>query len=124
MLNRLNEIVNGFKGLEINELDEDFSYKFLRSLPDRYDTIVTMLLRSDLKNTSRTKVLGEILADDIFKKSQGKALGLAKRREKESIALESKSSKFIEKEESDDEDSESESDEEMTLFVKRFNKFM
>jgi hypothetical protein len=42
----------------------------------------------------------------------------------ESIALKAKVSKAIEKEESEDEGNGSESDEELTLFVKKFNKFM
>jgi hypothetical protein len=45
---------------------------------------------------------------------------LTKKEKKESIALKSRSSKVIKKEESDDEDTKSE----MTLFVKRFNKLM
>jgi hypothetical protein len=43
-----------------------------------------------------------------FKKNQSKALNLTKKEKKESIALKSRSSKVIEKEESDDEDIESE----------------
>jgi hypothetical protein len=121
MFNRLNEIVNELKGLGLDVLNVDFSHKFLRSLLDKYDTIVTMLVRSYLNNSSPTKVLGEILTQDIFKKSHTDAISLAK---KVKIALKAKASKVIEKEESDDEESESDSDEEMALFVKRFNKFM
>jgi hypothetical protein len=47
MLNRLNEIVDELKGLGFNVLDEYFSHKFLRSLLNKYDTIVTMLVRSN-----------------------------------------------------------------------------
>jgi hypothetical protein len=42
----------------------------------------------------------------------------------ESIALKVKTSKAVEKEESDDEENGSESDEELALFVKKFNKVM
>jgi hypothetical protein len=42
----------------------------------------------------------------------------------ESIALKAKASKAIEKEENDDEENGSESDEELALFVKKFNKLM
>jgi hypothetical protein len=38
-----------------------------------------MLVRSDLSTTSPTKVLGEILTQDIFKKSQADAISLAKK---------------------------------------------
>ena len=45
--NWLNEIVNELKGLDLDVPDVDFSHKFIRSLPKKYDTIVTMLVRSD-----------------------------------------------------------------------------
>jgi hypothetical protein len=122
MFNRLNEIVNELKRLGFNVPDVDFTHKFLRSLPEKYDTIVTMLVTSDLTTTSPTEVLGEILTQDIFKKSQAEAMSLAKKVKGESIALKSKVSKAIEREES--EGNGSESDEELALFVKKFNKFM
>jgi hypothetical protein len=98
MFNRLNEIVNELKGLGFNVSDVDFTHKVLRSLLEKYDTIVTMLVRSDLTTTSPTEVLGEILTQDIFKKSQAKAMRLAKKVKGESIALKAKVSKAIEKE--------------------------
>jgi hypothetical protein len=61
MFNRFNEIVNELKGLGFNVLDVDFTHKFLRSLSEKYETIVTMLVRSDLSITSPTEVLGEFL---------------------------------------------------------------
>jgi uncharacterized FlaG/YvyC family protein len=67
--------------------------------------------------------LGEILTQDIFKKSQGEAMSLAKKVKSESISLKAKASKAIKKEESEDGNG-SESDEELDLFVKKFNKFM
>jgi hypothetical protein len=118
--------MNELKGLGLDVLDVDFSHMFFRPLLEKYDTIVTILVRSDLNNTSPTEVLGEILTQDIFKKSQVKAVSLAKKVKNDSIALKAKAYKVTEKEESDDKESESqsESDEEITLFVKRFNKFM
>jgi hypothetical protein len=83
-----------------------------------------MLVRSDLTTTSPTEVLGEILTQDIFKKSNAEATSLAQKVKGESIALKAKASKAIEKEESEDEGNGSESDEEVALFVKKFNKFM
>ena len=44
MFNRLNDIVNKLKGLRFEVPDVDFNHKFLRSLPERYDTIVTLLV--------------------------------------------------------------------------------
>jgi hypothetical protein len=39
-------------------LDEYFSHKFLHSLPNRYKTIATLLVRSDLQNVSLTSIVG------------------------------------------------------------------
>jgi hypothetical protein len=97
MFNQLNEIVNELKGLSFNVLDVDFTHKFLRSLPEKYNTIVTMLVRSDLTTTSPTEVLREILTQDIFKKYQAEAMSLAKKVKSESIALKAKAFKAIEK---------------------------
>ena len=54
MFNRLNDIVNELKGLGFEVPDVDFSHKFFRYLPERYDTIVTLLVRSNLKTATRT----------------------------------------------------------------------
>jgi hypothetical protein len=102
MFNRLNEIVNELKGLGFNVPDVDFTHKFLRSLPEKY-TIMTMLVRSDLTTTSPTEVLGEILNQDIFKRSQAEAMSSTKKVKGESIALKAEVSKAIEKEETEDE---------------------
>jgi hypothetical protein len=56
-----------------------------------------MLVRSDFNKTSPTEVLGEILIQDIFKKSQAKAISLAKKVKNDSIALKTKASKVLEK---------------------------
>jgi hypothetical protein len=53
MFNRLTEIVNELKGLGFNVSDVDFTHKFLRSLPEKYDNVVTMLVRSDLTTINR-----------------------------------------------------------------------
>jgi hypothetical protein len=104
MFNRINEIVNELKGLSLDVPNVDFTHKFLRSLLEKYDTIATMLVRSDLTTTSPTKVLREILTQDIFKKSQAEVISLIKKVKSESIALKAKASKAIKKEESDDEE--------------------
>ena len=67
MFNRLNDIVNELKGLGFEVPDADFSHKFLRSLPERYDTIVTLLVRSNVKTATPTQILGEVLTHDMFK---------------------------------------------------------
>ena len=75
MFNRLNDIVNELKGLGFEVPDADFSHKFLRSLPERYDTIVTLLVRSNVKTATPTQISGEVLTHDMFKKSQDEAHG-------------------------------------------------
>ena len=96
----------------------DISHKFLRTLPPRYDTIVTLLVRTDLKKTSPSEILGEILSHDMFKEDQEEAQNEAKSDKKKIIFFKAKASKV-----SDDE-SEGSTDEEVALMVKRFKKFM
>ena len=54
MFNRLNDNVNELKGLGFEVPDVDFNHKFLRSLLERYDTIVTLLVRSNVKTATPT----------------------------------------------------------------------
>ena len=54
MFNWLNAIVNELKGLGFEVPDADFSHKFLRSLPERYDIIVTLLVKSNVKTATHT----------------------------------------------------------------------
>ena len=42
---------------------------------ERYETIVTLLVRSNVKPAIPTQILGEILTHDMFKKSQDEAHG-------------------------------------------------
>ena len=116
MFNRLNEIVNELKGLSFDVKDEDFSQKFLRSLPSRYDTIVTLLVRGDLTKTTPTEVLGEVLTHDIFKKSQEEAHGEVVEEKKKCVAFKAQSSKANVDEKNNDEADEDEEDDEMALF--------
>ena len=39
MFNRLNEIVNELKGLVLDVPDVDFTHKFLKFLPKKYDIV-------------------------------------------------------------------------------------
>jgi hypothetical protein len=121
MFNRLNDIVNELKTLDFDVLDQDFSHKFLRSLPEKYETIVTLLVREDLRKMTPTEVLGEVQTHDIFKKSQREALDLTNDDGKKSIALKAKSTK---EDKNDEKEGNDESDEEMALFVKRFRRMI
>ena len=120
IFNRLNDIVNDLKGLGFEVLDGDFNHKFLRCLPERYDTIVTLLVRSNVKTATPTQILGEILTHDMFKKSQDEAHGGEIDMKKKSVAFKAQDSKNEEESGCQEE----ESDEEMALFVKRFNRMM
>jgi hypothetical protein len=94
----------------------DFTHKFLRSLPERYDTIVTMHVRSDLTSN---RSIGRNTYTRHIQEISSRAISLAKKVKSESIALKAKASKTTEMEESEDEESESDSDGELDLIVKR-----
>jgi hypothetical protein len=48
MFHRLQVLVNDLKALGEKVKDKDFSHKFLRCLPSRFSTLVTILVRSGL----------------------------------------------------------------------------
>jgi hypothetical protein len=126
MFNRLNDIVNELKCLDFDVTNKDFSHKFLRCLPNKYETIVTLLVRSDLKKMTivtipkKKEVLGEVLTHDLFKQSQNEVQGQSTSEEKKNIALKAK----VTQEEEDSENQETDSDEEMTLIVKGLKRIM
>ncbi|CAN6245150.1 unnamed protein product [Urochloa humidicola] len=122
MFTRLNNVVNNLKILGFDVSNQDFSHKFLKCLPEKYETIVTMLIRSDLRVMTPTQVLGEVVTNEMFKKSQKKAHSVSSEGDKKNIAFKANSSSHDNKNEKEDEDSDS--DKEMALFVKRFKKFM
>ena len=93
MFNRLNDIVNELKGLGFEVPDTDFNHKFLRVLSERYDIIVTLLVRSNVKTATPTQILGEVLTHDLFKKSQDEAHGEDIDEKKKSVAFKAQDSK-------------------------------
>ena len=96
MFNRLNDIVNELKGLGFEVPDADLSHKFLRSLPERYDTIVTLLVRENVKTATPTQILGEVLTHDLFKKSQDEVHGGKIDEKKKSVAFKAQDRKIEE----------------------------
>ena len=54
---RLQVLVNGLKALGEMVEDKDFSHKFLRCLPSRFGTLVTILVRSGLDTMTPNQVL-------------------------------------------------------------------
>jgi hypothetical protein len=120
MFNRLNDILNELKCLDFDVSNKDFSHKFFRCLPEKYETIVTLLLKRDLSKMTPTEVLGEVQTHDLFKQSQKEVQGQSMNEEKKNNALKAKSTQ----EENDDENQDTDSDEEMTLIVKRLKRIM
>jgi len=47
-----------------NKVDDDFSHRFLRCLPPRFDTLVTIIVRGGLKGVTPTQVLGDVVTQD------------------------------------------------------------
>ena len=56
MFYRLQVLVNDLKALGEKVNDKDFSHKFLRCLPSRFGTLVTILVRSGLDNDTKPSV--------------------------------------------------------------------
>jgi hypothetical protein len=63
----MKNIVNELKDLGFDVPNVDISHKFLRALPPKYETIVTLLVRSNMKTITLSEVLDEVLTHDIFK---------------------------------------------------------
>ena len=81
---------------------------------------MTLIVRSDLKTSTPTQVLGEVLTHDIFKKSQDEVHGVTSDEKKKSVALKAQSSNEERKNDGNDD----ESDEKFAIFVRRFKRFM
>jgi hypothetical protein len=113
---RLNNIVNELKDLEFDVPEVDISHKFLRALPPKYETIVTLLVRSNLKTITPSEALGEVLTHDIFKQTQEELHGNLHEDKKKIVTLKVKAS--------NDDDSETRTDHDVALMVKKFKKFM
>jgi hypothetical protein len=117
---RLNNIVNELKDLKFDVPKVDICHKFLRALPPKYETIVTFLVRSDLKKISPSEVLGEVLTHDIFKQSQEELHGNLHEDKKKIVAFKVKTSN----DDDHDGDSETSTVDDVALMVKKFKRFM
>jgi hypothetical protein len=94
----------------------DISQKFLRALPPKYETIVTLLMRSNLKTITPSKALGEVHTHDIFKQSQEELHGNLHKDKKKIVAFKAKIS--------NDDDSETSTNDDVALIIKKFKRFM
>jgi hypothetical protein len=66
MFDRLQTIVVDLKSLGEKVEDEDFSHRFLRCLPPRFDTLVTILVRDGLKTMTPNQELGDMVTQDTY----------------------------------------------------------
>jgi hypothetical protein len=117
---RLNNIVNELKDLGFDVLEVDISHKFLRDLPPKYETIITLPVRSNLKTISPSEFLGEVLTHDIFKQSQEELYGNLYKDKKNIVVCKAKTSN----DDDYDGDSETNTDDDVALMVKKFKRFM
>jgi hypothetical protein len=138
MFHRLQVIVNELKALGEEVKDNQFSMKFSRSLTKRFDTLITVLVRTTLKYSTPQQVFQEVMTDDSYREDDEKEKLVKKNKKesekkddekKKSVAFKATTSKGKSKiESSSDEDSNScdsdDIDEKMTLFVNQFGKFM
>ena len=98
MLHRLQMLINDLKALGEEVKDKDFSHKFLRCLPSRFGTLVTILVRSGLDTMTPNQVLGDIMTDDTYRDDDEKEEKKEKKDEKKdekkkSMAFKATSSK-------------------------------
>ena len=63
--------------------DEELPHHFLHSLPPRFETIATIIVREGLKNVTPTQVLGDIMANDAYRVEKEGATKEAKKEKKE-----------------------------------------
>jgi hypothetical protein len=134
MFHRMEVLVYDLKALGEKVEDKDFSHKFLRCLPARFDMLVTLLVRTSLNAMTPNQILGDIMIDDAYrdddeKKEKKEKKDEKKDEKKKSMAFKATSSskgkaKQDTSSEEDDSSFDDMDDEKMTLFVKRFGKFM
>jgi len=132
MFHQLQVIVNELNALGEEVKDSQFSMKFLRSLPKRFDTLITMLVKTTLSESTPQQVFQEVMTDDAYREDDEKDELIKKNKKddekKKSVAFKASSSKGKAKIESSGKEEasscDSDEDEEMALLVKRFSKFM
>jgi hypothetical protein len=97
MVHRLQVHVNDLKALREEVKDKDFSHKFLRCLPSRFGTLVTILVRSGLDTMTLNQVLRDVMTDDTYRdddeKEEKKKKDEKKDEKKKSVSFKTTSSK-------------------------------
>ena len=91
---RLQVLVNDLKALGEEVKDKDFSHKFLRCLPLRFGTLVTILVRSVLDTMTPNQMLGDVMTDDTYRDDDEREEKKEKKDEtKKSVAFKATSAK-------------------------------
>jgi hypothetical protein len=105
--------VNYLKAVREEVKEKDFSHKFLRCLPLRFDTLVTILVRTGLDTMTLNQVLGDVMTNDTYRDDDEKEEKKEKKDDKnKSVTFKAtSSSKGKAKQESSNEDEESSFDE-------------
>ena len=85
MFHWMEVLVNDLKALGEKVEDKDFSHKFLRCLPIRFDMLVTLLVRTGLDTMTPNQILGDIMIDDAYRDDDEKEEKKEKKIEKKSI---------------------------------------
>ena len=127
--------MNELKALGEEVKDSQFSMKFLRSLPKRFDTLITVLVKTTLSESTPQQVFQEVMTNDAYREDDEKDELIKKKKdgqkkddEKKSVAFIASTSEGKAKQESSSVEEtsscDSEGDEEMALLVKRFGKVM
>jgi len=94
-----------------NKVDDDFSHRFLRCLPPRFDTLVTIIVRGGLKGVTPTQVLGDVVTQDTCHVEM-EVVDMEEEKKKKSVTFKvttSSKGKSKKKEESSDDEDESSS---------------
>ena len=125
MFYRIQVIINDLKSLGEEVKDKDFSHKFLRCLPPRFDTLVTILARSGLDTMTPNHVLGDVVTQDTYRVERDGVVQ-EEEKKKKSVAFKADTSsskskgKENKEESSGDEDSSDIDDEAMALLWARW----
>nr|ABF97065.1 retrotransposon protein, putative, Ty1-copia subclass [Oryza sativa Japonica Group] len=128
MYDHLSKIVNEIKGLGSKDMtDEVVVKKMVRAITLRNSTLVTIIReRPDYKTLTPHDLLGRILAHDMLVQESKEVIQYINQSSTTSIKKEDLALKAKEEEEESRKSKSKEEidDEEMTLFVKKFGKFM
>jgi len=70
MFHQLQVIVNELKALEEEVKDSQFSMKFLKSLPKRFDTLIIVLVKTTLSESTPQQLFQEVMTDDAYREDE------------------------------------------------------